>query len=162
MLQSTYSRYKKGIINFLEGELDKLPNFRQFLDLKNQDTSSRCMYNIKPEFRKCFDFEVADLQAKIESLPEAKADEINIFVIRNCLVSAFSPIEREDILSNLTYKYPDSNTFVVLGGYDLEKMRESKFGAFYPSRVGLKSVGNNTFVSCVHKMKQLDQFLHNQ
>lgn len=147
---------KSGQIDIFDEEIEKLPNIKTFLTKIGSDkTYKKSTYSIKPEFRECFEFEVADLQAKINDLPDPEENEFNVFIIRNCLVQAFNIFERDAILNQLTTKYPQ-DAIVVLGGYDLKHMTETKFIPFDPINVGLQSIGNNTFRSCKYLLDKIE------
>ncbi len=152
---------KAGKINFSDSDIQRLGNIRKFLVEKGVADSGIKTYELKPEFRECFVFETADLQAKIASFPGAKKGEFNVFVIRNCLYEGFKKNERNAILKELTQKYPEQ-AMVVLGEFDLEKFRQSKFNKFFPPAVGLRDIGNQCFMTCVNELNESREIFRNR
>ena len=150
---------KAGKINFSDKEIEKLGNIRKFLVEKGVSGDSTKTYELKPEFRECFEFETADLQAKIENFPGIKEGEFNVFAIRNCLFEGFERGERDNILKKLTQKYPE-RAMVILGEYDLLKFSQSMFKKFFPSAVGLMDIGNQCFMSCRKELNDLQTELN--
>ncbi|MCQ2740323.1 MAG: hypothetical protein MJ237_08905 [bacterium] len=143
---------KAGKIWFDDDEIEKLPYIREFL-VEECHEPKRTLYTLKQEFRDCFEFEVADLQAVIDRLSGASEDEYPTFVIRNCLADAFGSLDAYYVIKDLVNKYP-SDADIVLGGYDLGKFKNS----FFDTRtLWLSDCGNNTFQSF---KKYFDEILH--
>lgn len=148
---------KAGKIWFDDDETEKLPYIKEFLvEECHEEDQKRTLYSLKQEFRDCFKFEVADLQAVIERLPEPSEDEYCTFVIRNCLAQAFGGIGANNVLRELIKKYP-SDADIVLGGYDLDKFKHSVFD---PRFLWLGDRGNNTFESCKKYIDDIDDLLN--
>ncbi len=146
---------KAGKIWFDDDEIEKLPYIGEFLveECRDED-GKRTLYTLKQEFRDCFEFEVADLQAVIDRLPGSSEDEYPTFVIRNCLAEAFGSRDAYYVIKDLVNKYP-SDADIVLGGYDLGNLKKS----FFDTRtLWLSDCGNNTFQSF---KKYFDELFNN-
>lgn len=114
---------KRGLVQLFKGEPEELSIYRQpmFNEVPGEQAYKivgkelECkLYELKPEYKKYFNFGVQDFQDRISNL-EDKGN--SVVVIRNCLRQSFGDLRAATIVYKLADKLKGPSLFIT-GDYD--------------------------------------------
>lgn len=158
---------KKGIVAFEPKDIKhfKPQNFsKYFLEIgpwnvpkiTNGYSEDTKVFKLKPEFRKYFQFEVMDLQERLENI---KDKGNSVVIIRNCLKQSFGENETLKIINKIQTKLKAQSLFII-GGFDRMMMPNI---VKYMTNLKFSEIEKNIFSSPTKNLlKQISNMIVNK